>query len=257
MPGTLALKDWYDAIGSNQIWTNALDPLSSLPVSEQPLTIVLSDDPLWCLDPCGATDYGPNCAVNATEINLRVCGTRDIPKPSQMWRFNELTGEIVSHGSGGLVCLGWTGSSVKPGSVLMPAACDGRFKWDERFYKRTVMEGPIHGAFYFDPYRNWNVRGVVQAQGVVVAVTNESLPKLDRTQSTWPNSLAYNDYTVWNTSIMTVALSLSSFFTKRPTRAKCLPSSELLGPACLGHRRGEHDPHHRYAELSFGRLQRS
>lgn len=46
--------------------------------------------------------------------------------------------------------------------LAIPKACDGTFRWDEGFYKPSRATGPVHGAFYFDAYRNWDKRGSVQ-----------------------------------------------------------------------------------------------
>ena len=61
-------------------------------------------------------------------------------------------------------CLGWgsSGSGVSSGLALYLRACDGTFEWGESFYRPTQETGLVHGAFYFDPFRNYDTRGVVQ-----------------------------------------------------------------------------------------------
>ena len=61
-------------------------------------------------------------------------------------------------------CLGWgsSGSGISGGLALYLRACDGTFEWGESFYRPTQETGLVHGAFYFDPFRNYDTRGAVQ-----------------------------------------------------------------------------------------------
>jgi len=67
--------DWNDAVGSNQIWTNALNG-SDLPPWSIPLTIVLAGNPLYCLDACAKSVKTRACASNYANkgaVQLNVC----------------------------------------------------------------------------------------------------------------------------------------------------------------------------------------
>jgi hypothetical protein len=63
------------------------------------------------------------------------------------------------------------------------------------------------GAFYFDPYRNFDTRGVVSPVG---ALNLDSMAQPLTTISSPEAAMSYLDYTVWNTSVMTVVVAGNS-----------------------------------------------
>jgi len=109
------------------------------------------------------------------------------------------------------LCLGWstdTTPTVKSGAIATVRLCDGTFVWDEDFYRETQVVGAVHGAFFYDPYRNWDKRGVINPRGMEVSptITNTELNGY-ATASSWKAAYVYNDYTVWNTTVMSLILA--------------------------------------------------
>ena len=70
--------------------------------------------------------------------------------------------------------------------------------------------GPIHGSFYFDPYRSLKKRSRVQPASVHDLTAADEKYK---TISTEPAGKSYYDYVVWNTSVMSVVVAGNSTLT--------------------------------------------
>lgn len=77
----------------------------------------------------------------------------DSEATSQLFSFDDSTGEVMSSASylksegdeaNTKLCLGWNGR-IQNGRDLLLRDCDGRFVWDESFYKETSVKGPVHG----------------------------------------------------------------------------------------------------------------
>lgn len=66
----------------------------------------------------------------------------------------------------------------------------------------------MHGSFWYDPYRNWNTRGVVNPRGVsnATGVLSKAMLAASSAKATY----RYTDYTVWNTTIMAVVVAGNS-----------------------------------------------
>jgi cysteine-rich repeat protein len=201
--------DWESNFGAEEIWNNALDPNRT--AWEQPLTIVLSYNPIYCIDVKNASGTG----FENSQVIVNVCDDEPI---SQLFYYNASSKEIVSHGAklDNLdLCLGWghpTSSSVDVYSnvPIYLRECDGSFQWGEDFYMPTYETLPMHGSFYFDPYRNWNTRGSVQPRDVHNLTNSKDVYKVI---SSWPAGKSYNDYDVWNTSVMSVVIAGNSTLT--------------------------------------------
>lgn len=175
----LSQGNWYDeaSFGKEELWLNALEreedgvTLSTTPVHEQALRITLASDPYFCLDACALSLKSASaCAaawVDGYAVQVSVC---DETRASQEWSFNDATGEIVSMGAKALgydYCLGWRDVLARDGYSIRLRPCgSGQYTWDPSFYVETTRNTSVHGAYYFDAYRNWNTRGVVQPLGI-------------------------------------------------------------------------------------------
>ena len=156
-----------------ELWLNALElgeygvTLSTKPVHEQSLRVTLASDPYFCLDACSMSLKSTSaCAAvwaDGYAVQVSLC---DETRTSQEWAFNEATGEIVSMGakeSGIDYCLGWRDALARDSYSIRLRTCgNGDFTWDPTFYVETTQNSSVHGAYYFDAYRNWNKRGLVQ-----------------------------------------------------------------------------------------------
>ena len=138
----------------------------------QTSTLTLTVNSRWCLDvqrESSDDDYGAGGeTLNATgsPVYLYEC---DSTKRSQQWVFRERInethrGEIYNRGT--KLCLGWY-SDIQNSRDTYLVDCDGTFTWDSRFFKRYDSDIPVHGSFYFDPYRNVYDRGDVQPRKVL------------------------------------------------------------------------------------------
>lgn len=149
--------------------------LSTKPVHDQSLRITLASDPYFCLDACALSLKSTSACASAWAdgyiVQVSLC---DETRASQEWSFKDATGEIVSMGakaSGFDLCLGWrnageSAEAVDGYGISLRACGSGDFAWDPSFYIETTRDTSVHGAFYFDAYRNWNTRGVVQPKRV-------------------------------------------------------------------------------------------
>lgn len=134
---------------------------------EQSLRVTLAANPYFCLDACALTLTTTSACTAAWAdgyaVEMSLC---DQTRSSQEWAFNASSGEIVSMGAraAGLdLCLGWANGVARDGYGIALRTCgSGDFSWDRSFYVETARNTSAHGAFYFDAYRNWNTRGVVQ-----------------------------------------------------------------------------------------------
>jgi len=106
--------------------------------------------------------------------------------------------------------MGWRGDvQIQHNALIQMRPCNGNYAWDESFFVPTKSEEPIHGAFYFDPFRSWNTRGLVQPQSI--HMNNMSVVKqFYKTMSTWVGGKSYVDYDIWNTSVMSVVVAGNS-----------------------------------------------
>jgi hypothetical protein len=186
--------NWYDeaSFGADELWLNALEvaadgaTLSATPVHAQSLRVTLAADPYFCLDACALTlTSAAACAAawgDGYAVEVSLC---DATRASQEWAFNNATGEVVSRGAqaAGLnLCLGWRAAGAaalaRDGYAITLRTCDGgSFTWDPSFYVETWQNSSVHGAFYFDAYRNWNTRGVVQPKSAHNLSTTKELYK--------------------------------------------------------------------------------
>ena len=201
--------DTPEGIAADEVWTNALDPGSSEPAWGQPLTIVLAWKPVYCLDACANDVASGECAFEEGDaVYMNTCEeieTVDAPsgftnvRPSQRWfwrpKGSSGSGEVVNSGAAdtgsAAQCLGWPseGISEEAGLLLKPCGVGTNTLFNEEFYRQTQKGGPVHGAFYFDPYRNYLERN----------------PEV--TVSPFGGML---DYTVWNTSVLSVVVAGNS-----------------------------------------------
>ena len=203
--------DWVSAAGvaADELWANApAQAREAVGVGEGgggpevwalDLTVVLAWDPVYCLDACpkGHDKAGggwDGCGAGAW---LNACDG-DLPfRRSQRWAFRPWrgaraeSGEVVSAGAldAGLdaACLGW-GAVAGAGAALGLFPCDGTYLWDAEFFMETAAAEPVHGAFFFDPYRNYRARG-----NVTVSPFGD-----------------LRDYTVWDTSVLSVVVAGNS-----------------------------------------------
>lgn len=186
--------NWYDeaSFGADELWLNALEyeadgvTLAATPVHAQSLRVTLAADPYFCLDACALTlTSAASCAAaweDGYAVEVSLC---DATRASQAWAFNASTGEIESkgaHAAGLHLCLGWRAAGAaalaRDGYSITLRTCDGvSFTWDPSFYVETAQNASVHGAFYFDPYRNWNARGLVQPKSVHNLSTSKELYK--------------------------------------------------------------------------------
>jgi len=156
--------------------------LSTKPVHEQSLRITLASSPYFCLDACALTLKTPSACAAAWgdeyAVEVSFC---DQTRASQEWSFDASSGEIVSMGAraaGFDLCLGWAYGVAKDEHGITLRACgSGNFAWDRSFYVETTVSTSVHGAYYFDAYRNWNTRGVVQPMNVHNLSTSKELYK--------------------------------------------------------------------------------
>ena len=213
------------------------------PLPEHRLQIVLTHGPVFCLDTCalssacdGTDGYAATGAASSLPVVVNPC---DDERPSQKFGFNASTREIVATAPSDAIeeelCLGWgSGQSVEAPTIddMLPltlrrcaaafhaplvddddaSSTDWQqqqqvFQWDERFYVEGDEPLPTHGAFYFDPFRNALTRGVVQPQNVHELTAMDDLYK---SISSEPAGKSYYDYTVWNTSVMSVVVAGNS-----------------------------------------------
>jgi hypothetical protein len=65
--------DWANDVGSNHIWNDALISGSDAPFWEQPLQIVLSTSPFFCLDACSATTISSACKYGIKPVGISIC----------------------------------------------------------------------------------------------------------------------------------------------------------------------------------------
>ena len=169
--------------------------------------IVLAEGPWWCLDVQREDSDDDNVAGGATlnetttPVYMYEC---DSSRMSQKWVFDETTGEVKNRGT--KLCLAWYGNLVN-GRLAYLMECDGSYKWDPRFFSGYNVSTPTHGSFYFDPYRNVYDRGAVQPQAVQNLTKTKNAFKF---VSSVPASKSFYDYTVWNTSVMTVVVAGNS-----------------------------------------------
>ena len=151
--------DWYDKIGSNEIWTNALEGLGEGSAWELPLAIVLASQPFLCLDPCPASVASARCTKYYASYQAVTLNTCDPLRAAQKWRFNETSWEIVNVGSveAGVapMCLAWGTAgaplAVKIGAPLEIHACDGQYRWDPAFYVPTEVRCSARGGGALEP----------------------------------------------------------------------------------------------------------
>ena len=204
--------DWFSdsKIGANELWTNSLEAGNDAPVWRQAQTIVLAANPLYCLDACDASVASEDCGYTDGTGRGAVVNVCEDERRSQFWRFTNGTGEVESVGSheAGLEkCLGWASGTGAAGTAVTVRLCDGTNAWGASFFMPQPLAAPVHGSFFFSPYRNWNERGRIQPRNVHNLTASKSLYK---TISTDPGSKSYKDYTVWNTSVMSVVIAGNS-----------------------------------------------
>lgn len=98
---------------------------------------------------------------------------------------------------------------MRQSPALKLRACDGGYLWDESFYLPTKVSGGsvLHGANFFDPYRNWDKRGNVQPMN---AHNLSAAKELYKTISLPEAATSYLDYNVWNTSVHSVVVAGNS-----------------------------------------------
>ena len=219
--------DWSatESWGKDVLWKQGLDGSSS-PPWQQALTITLASNPIYCLDACPADVADADCAAYWAEgvaaggtgmkANVGACVDE---RPSQRFTFRNETGEVVSAGAGAAgedLCLAWHCCKAAPltntGYGIYVKPCTGAYGWDPAFFLETdeVEAGPIHGSFYFDPYRSLKKRSRVQPASVHDLTAADEKYK---TISTEPAGKSYYDYVVWNTSVMSVVVAGNSTLT--------------------------------------------
>ena len=235
----------WDNVGNP--WLAGFDNSSEAPpLYEQDHTIVLTHNPLYCVDACFGSKSPAECrAFNTSRVVMALC---DSTRWSQVWRFDAATSEVVSRGAveaGLSLCLGWASSpspkwadpklagqsrAVEAGVGVHLRPCgDGShaaFEWGSGFYLPTV-EAPQHGAFYYDPTRNAYDRGVVGYMGA------EGEPRDDLTEEEKESSSAkavtgFTDYTVWDTSVLSVVLAGNTTISIN-TQNRCPPEGCFVG----------------------------
>ncbi len=215
--------DWKgEYVMSQDVWTSKLpEDQTNIPaIHELRLSIVLAYKPYFCLDACKLSESCDGVDGYVEGSSGVVVNPCDDERQTQLFKFNASTNEIISTAPGELrdLCFGWSTSSLAVGTPLRLQRCSGgheydvSFQFDKRFYLETSETVPTHGAFYFDPFRNALKRGVVQPQNV------HDLVDMDETYksiSSDPAGKSYFDYTVWNTSVLSVVVAGNSTLTIR------------------------------------------
>ena len=160
--------------------------------------IVFAEAPYYCLDVYRDSDTGEATNETGTPVYVYTC---DSALQTQKWVFDEVTGQVRNRGV--RKCLGFP-NAIWHQRDLTIEECDGTYQWDSRFFLSYNSTTPVHGSFYFDWSRNIYQRGSVQPRAVYELGEMKSLYEA---VSSEPASKAFYDYTVWNTSVMSVVVA--------------------------------------------------
>jgi hypothetical protein len=119
-------------------------------------------------------------------------------KPQGIGKHGELVSAAAQMSGAVKACVGWGSSTIEDGAALMLVECDGSNIWDESFWRDTAAETPVHGAYFFDQYRNMDQRGSVTVIPEAISALNVE----------FGNDL--KDFAPWNTSVMSVIVAGNS-----------------------------------------------